>query len=82
MQEFRNFIRSSENTNTSNNSISFHTRIPVLHEPEIFSGSPIDYPLWKSSLEALVHNTEITAEQKCSYYVNSQRMWQENPQSP
>ena len=46
IQEFRNFIRSSENTNTSNNSISsFHTRIPVLPQPEIFSGSPIDYPL-------------------------------------
>ena len=65
MQEFRDFIRSSENTNTSNNSIgSSHTRVPVLPEPEIFSGSPIDYPLWKSSFEALVHNTEITAEQK------------------
>ena len=38
-QEFRNFIRSYENTNTSNNSISsFHARIPVLPEPEIFFG--------------------------------------------
>ena len=65
MQELRIFIKASENKNVSNNNTnSLSHRTPVLPEPEIFSGSPIDYPLWKSSFEALVHNTEITAEQK------------------
>ena len=65
MQELRIFINASENTNISNNSTnSCAHRTLVLPEPEIFSGSPIDYPLWKSSFEALVHNTEISSEQK------------------